>query len=90
MPLLRLAERATTRFSLFLVWKGMGRNVLLVLFLPDVYKGVIWDDALCFTLRAGGGKIDLCQYIEQILLKLPSYSSMNLRMMPDGRLYMSL
>ena len=34
--------------------------MLLVLLLPDVYKGVVQDDARgCFSLGACGGKIDL-------------------------------
>jgi hypothetical protein len=41
--------------------------VLLVLLLPNVYKGVAWDNARgCFSLGACSGEIDLCQYSEQI------------------------
>jgi hypothetical protein len=44
--------------------------LLPVLLLPDMYKGVVQNDALwCFSLRACGGKIDLCQYIEQNIQK---------------------
>lgn len=39
--------------------------MLLVLLLPDVYKGVRQDALGCFSLGACGRKIDLCQYIEQ-------------------------